>query len=87
MGVTVELTYDMAKALGGTRELELAGATTVGDAVRQARERFGDADRFDALSRVTAVAVNGTLVNYRRGLRTKLADGDVVAFVKAAAGG
>jgi molybdopterin converting factor small subunit len=33
------------------------------------------------------VAVNGVLVNYRKGLKTPLADGDRVSFVKAAAGG
>ena len=36
---------------------------------------------------LTAVAVNGVLVSHQRGMKTRLADGDVVAFVKAAAGG
>ena len=90
MSITVELTYDMAKALG-TPQLELEGAATVAEAVSLARVRFGelaDSDAaFDQLSRVTALAVNGVLVNYRKGMKTRLADGDVVAFVKAAAGG
>jgi molybdopterin converting factor small subunit len=87
VSITVELTYDMAKALG-TPQLQLEGAATVADAVRLARERFSEGDPvFDQLSRVTALAVNGVLVNYRKGMRTRLADGDVVAFVKAAAGG
>ncbi|MBW2666362.1 MAG: MoaD/ThiS family protein, partial [Deltaproteobacteria bacterium] len=50
--------------------------------------RFGDAGAdFAKLTRVTAIAVNGVLVNYRRGMKTRLGEGDVVAFVKAAAGG
>jgi molybdopterin converting factor small subunit len=87
MGVTVELTYDMSKALGMQR-FEVDGVRTVADVVRTARERFGDAGAdFEKLTRVAAVAVNGVLVNHRRGMKTKLAEGDVVAFVKAAAGG
>jgi len=87
MSVTVELTYEMSKALGA-RRLEFEQAATVADAVREARERFGEAGAdFETLTRVAAVAVNGVLVNHRRGMKTRLADGDVVAFVKAAAGG
>jgi sulfur carrier protein ThiS len=36
---------------------------------------------------VAAVSVNGVLVTHGRGLRTAVADGDRVMFVKAAAGG
>ena len=87
MGVTVELTYDMSKALG-IRRFEVAEAATVADVVRKASERFGETGAdFKSLTRVAAVAVNGVLVNHRRGLKTRLEDGDVVAFVKAAAGG
>ncbi|MDJ0850285.1 MAG: MoaD/ThiS family protein [Myxococcota bacterium] len=87
MAVTVELTYDMSKALGVER-FEVEGAATVADAVARARERFGETARdFEELTRVAAVAVNGVLVNHRRGMKTPLADGDTVAFVKAAAGG
>ncbi len=89
MAVTVELTYDMSVALGVPR-FEVEGAATVADAVQQARARFGDRDKaseFDQLTRVAAVAVNGVLINHKKGMRTPLADGDTVAFVKAAAGG
>lgn len=87
MAVTVELTYAMAKSLG-TARFEVEGARSVADVVRAARERFGDqVDEFEKLARRAAVAVNGVLVNHRRGMRTRLADGDTVAFVKAAAGG
>lgn len=87
MGVTVEVTYDMAAALG-VRRFDVEGAGTVRDVLRLARERFGDhTTEFDRLTRVTAVAVNGMLVTHGRGLRTKVADGDTVMFIKAAAGG
>jgi len=88
MTVTVRLTYDMSKALG-TKTLEIDQAATVRDAIEATRERFersGDPD-FEKLSRVAAVAVNGVLMRYRKGLRTPLSDGDTVAFVKASAGG
>ncbi|MGH0036574.1 MAG: MoaD/ThiS family protein [Myxococcota bacterium] len=89
MSVTVELTYDMGKALGVDR-FDLEGARTVADALRMAKERFAGgpgADEFERLSRVTAVAVNGVLMSYRKGRRTPLESGDTVTFVKAAAGG
>ena len=87
MSITVELTYDMSKALG-VRTFELEGARTVQDVVRLTRERFGEqAQDFEKLTRVAAVVVNGVLINHRRGMRTRLADGDTVGFVKAAAGG
>jgi molybdopterin converting factor small subunit len=87
MSVTVQLTYEMSKALGMPR-FEVDGARTVADVVRLAKERFGAAGAdFDGLTRVAAIAVNGVLVNYRRGMKTKLSDDDVIAFVKASAGG
>jgi len=87
MAITVELTYEMTKALG-TKRFEVEGARTVADAVRLARERFGNAgEGFEELTRRAAVAVNGVLANHRRGMKTPLADGDTVTFVKAAAGG
>jgi len=87
MAVTVELTYEMSKALGAPR-IEVDGARTVADVLRATRARFGaDGARFDQLTRVAAVAVNGVLVGYKRRLKTAVADGDTVAFVKAAAGG
>ncbi len=87
MSVTVELTYDMGKELGEHR-FELEGVETVAEAVSRARERFGDkAEAFDQLGRLAAVAVNGVLASHRRGAKTRLADGDTVSFVKAAAGG
>ncbi len=87
MSVTVEVTYDMSVELG-TQRFEVEGAERVADVLRLTRERFGDAaDRFDALTRITAVAVNGVLINYRKRMTTALKDGDRVSFVKAAAGG
>jgi molybdopterin converting factor small subunit len=85
MSVRIELTYDMAKALGAEHfEVE---AGSVADAVAAARQRFAETDAdFDKLARRAALVVNGVLVRHRE-QRTKLADGDTLAFVKAAAGG
>ena len=87
MSVEVQLTYAMAKELG-TQRLAVEGAQTVADVLRMTRERFADTPtRYDELTRVAAVAVNGVLMNYKRGAKTPVRDGDTVAFVKAAAGG
>ena len=86
MSVTVQLTYDMSKEVGVAR-IDVDGARTVADVLAATRARFGDPTRFDALARVTAVAVNGVLASYKRGRGTAVADGDTIAFVKAAAGG
>jgi molybdopterin converting factor small subunit len=87
MSITVELTYDMSKALG-VRSFDVDGARTVQDVVRIAREKFRDrgAD-FEQLTRVAGVVVNGVMINHRKGMNTALADGDTVVFLKAAAGG
>jgi molybdopterin converting factor small subunit len=87
MSVEVQLTYAMAKELGAQR-LEIDGAQTVADVLRMTRERFAAVpSRYDELTRVAAVAVNGVLIHYKRGAKTPVRDGDTVAFVKAAAGG
>ena len=87
MSITVELTYEMSKALGAER-FELEDARTVADVVRHTRARFEeDEESFEKLTRVAAVAINGVLVNYRRGMKTQVADGETVTFVKAASGG
>ena len=87
MSVEVQLTYAMAKELGAQR-LEIDGARTVADVLRLTRARFAAVPtRYDELTRVAAVAVNGVLINYKRGAKTPVQDGDTVAFVKAAAGG
>ena len=86
MSIQVELTYDMSKALG-LRSFELEAAANVREVVAQTAARFAAGDDFEKLVRCTAVAVNGVLVNYRKGLKTKLVDGDRVGFVKSSAGG
>ncbi len=87
MSIIVELTYDMSKALGVQR-LELGGARTVRDVLRMVQEKFGESQGdFEKLSRVASVAVNGVLINHRKGMRTRLSDGDTLAFLKPAAGG
>ncbi|MBI4518747.1 MAG: MoaD/ThiS family protein [Deltaproteobacteria bacterium] len=87
MSITVEVTYDMSKALGTSR-FEVEGARTARDVVRMTREKFGERGaEFEKLTRVAAVSINGVLINHRNGMSTPLADGDTVAFLKAAAGG
>ncbi len=87
MSVTVELSYDMSKAFG-ERRITLSSPANVKAALSEVEARFVAAGAdFKSLSRVTAIAINGVLVNHRRGLKTALFDGDVVAFVKAASGG
>lgn len=84
--VRVQLTYEMSKALGVER-FEVAGAATVADVVRLAEARFEDADSFRELTARAAIAVNGVLASHRKGMKTRLENGDTVTFVKAAAGG
>lgn len=87
MSIRVELTYDMGKALG-TSSFEIESASTVAEVVELTRKRFADGgEEFATLARVAAVAVNGVLAKHKKGMKTKLADGDRVGFVKAAAGG
>jgi len=87
MSITVELTYDMSKVLG-VDTFEVEDVPRVADVVRVTRERFtAKGDEFEKLTRVAAIAVNGVLVNYRKGMKTELEPGDTVSFVKAAAGG
>jgi molybdopterin converting factor small subunit len=87
MKITVELTYDMAKVLG-LRRFDLEDAATVAEALPRIRERFGDqVEAYEHLTRLAALVVNGVLIDHRRGVDTRLADGDTLAFLKAAAGG
>ncbi len=87
MSITVELTYDLAKALG-IRHFVIDGPANLQDILRLTRERFGEQGQtFDKLTRVTAMVVNGVLVNRKRGMSEPLKDGDRVSFLKAAAGG
>lgn len=87
MGVIVELTYDMGKAFGST-SLDIDGVSNVREALERTQKLLAEKGvDYTTLSKVAAVAVNGVLMNYRKGWKTPLQDGDTVAFVKAAAGG
>ncbi len=86
MSIRVELTYDMSKALG-LQTFDIESAATVRDVVEQTETRFDGGEEFAKLARLAAIAVNGVLISHRKGMKTKLADGDRVGFVKAAAGG
>ena len=84
MKVIVEPTYEMCKERG-IDNFELENVATVAEVMQQSREKVGA--KFEELTRVVAIAVNGVLVNYKRGMKTALEDGDIVSFVKASAGG
>jgi molybdopterin converting factor small subunit len=84
MRVTVELTYEMSKLVGAER-FEVEDVATVKELIAKSRERVGP--DFDEKVRLAAVVVNGVVASYKNGLSTKLADGDIVSFVKASAGG
>jgi molybdopterin converting factor small subunit len=72
----------------GADRFEVEDVRTVADVVEKTKQRFGaKGDEFEKLTRVATVAVNGVLMTYRKGVKTPLSDGDVVSFVKAAAGG
>jgi molybdopterin converting factor small subunit len=87
MSITVELTYDMAKALG-ERRFCLEGVRTLAEVLHLTRQHFETRDLdFDQLTRVTGIVVNGVLIHHKQGLGTPLQDGDRVGFMKAAAGG
>ena len=86
MSIRVELTYDMSKALG-LQSFDIDSAATVRDVVEQTETRFERGDECSKLARLAAIAVNGVLVSHRKGMKTRLTDGDRVGFVKAAAGG
>lgn len=86
MRVSVEPTYEMTKILGANRfEVDVAEAATVADVVETTKARVGP--EFEKLVRLAAIAVNGVLVSYRNGMKTRLAEGDEVRFVRASAGG
>jgi molybdopterin converting factor small subunit len=87
VSITVDLTYDLAKALG-IRRFEVEAPATLQDVVRLTRTRFqGEDSAFDKLTRVTGFVVNGVLISHGRGMDTPLKDKDRVSFLKAAAGG
>lgn len=86
MRVSVEPTYEMTKILKMNRfEVDVPEAATVADVVATTSGRVGP--EFEKLMRLAAIAVNGVLVSYHRGMKTRLADGDQISFVKASAGG
>lgn len=76
----------MSKALG-LQTFDIESAATVRDVVEQTETRFDGGEEFAKLARLAAIAVNGVRISHRKGMKTKLADGDRVGFVKAAAGG
>jgi molybdopterin converting factor small subunit len=87
VSITIDLTYDLAKALG-VRRFEIEAPANLQDVLQHTRTRFkGDDQAFEKLTRVTAFVVNGVLARHGVVLATPLKDGDRVSFLKAAAGG
>ena len=80
MSISVELTYDMGKTIGQHR-FELEGASTVAEVVEQTRTRFEGGAEFEKLARVARVAVNGVLIAYRKGMKTKPTRSPSLSFV------
>jgi molybdopterin converting factor small subunit len=68
----------------GLRE-EQVEATTVNDVVKRIRTRYGK--QAEKTARSMLVAVNGISILRRKVWRTRLADGDLVAFLPIAGGG
>ena len=86
MRVSVEPTYERTKILKINRfDVDVAESATVAEVVDMAKAKVGP--EFEKLMGVVAIAVNGVLVSYQRGMKTRLAEGDAVSFVKASAGG
>lgn len=86
MAVQIELTYELGKLLGKSCvEVE---ATNVDEALARLRALFApEPERFDRALKTVAFAVNGVLLRHRKALGRRLAPGDRLSLVKAAAGG
>ena len=81
--VDVTLIGPMAEA-AGTRKTE-AGAATVGELVEVLATRYGPL--FKQRAKGARIVLNGTPVQFRRGHKTSLFDGDEVAFLYPIGGG
>jgi molybdopterin synthase sulfur carrier subunit len=72
-------------------ELEVPDGTTVIELARMLEEKFpklrGRLVQGDSINEETKVLVNGRLIDWLEGEKTRLRDGDAVAFFPPAAGG
>jgi molybdopterin converting factor small subunit len=81
--VEVTLVGPMAEA-AGTRKTE-AEAATVGELIEALTARYGAL--FKQRARGSRIVLNGTPIQFKKGHKTALADGDEVAFLVPIGGG
>lgn len=81
--VEVTLVGPMAEA-SGTRKTE-AAAASVGELIEVLTARYGPL--FKQRARGSRIVVNGTPIQFKKGLKSPLNDGDEVAFLVPIGGG
>lgn len=92
MRITVKTFATLREIFGGTGMLylELPEGSTIEDLLKKLEEQYGsrlDISRLVGENPNVKVLVNGREIMYLDGLRTKLRDGDSVAFIPPVAGG
>ncbi|MEM1654804.1 MAG: MoaD/ThiS family protein [Nitrososphaerota archaeon] len=92
MKITVKTFATLREIFGGTGMLylELPEGSTIEDLLKKLEEQYGsrlDISRLVGENSNVKVLVNGREITYLDGLRTKLRDGDSVAFIPPVAGG
>lgn len=74
----------------GMLYLELPEGSTIEDLLKRLREQYGsrlEVDRLIGENSNVRILVNGREITYLDGLKTRLRDGDAVAFIPPVAGG
>ncbi|MEM4497897.1 MAG: MoaD/ThiS family protein [Nitrososphaerota archaeon] len=92
MRITVKTFATLREIFGGTGMLylELPEGSTIEDLLKKLEEQYGsrlDISRLVGENPNVKVLVNGREIMYLDGLRTRLRDGDSVAFIPPVAGG
>ncbi|MEM2846821.1 MAG: MoaD/ThiS family protein [Nitrososphaerota archaeon] len=92
MKIIVKTFATLREIFGGTGMLylELPEGSTIEDLLKKLEEQYGsrlDISRLVGENPNVKVLVNGREIMYLDGLRTKLRDGDSVAFIPPVAGG
>lgn len=92
MRVIVKSFATLREIFGGTGMLylELPEGSTIEDLLEKLREQYGsklDVGKLVGENPNVKILVNGREITYLNGLRTRLRDGDSVAFIPPVAGG
>ncbi|MEM1977111.1 MAG: MoaD/ThiS family protein [Nitrososphaerota archaeon] len=92
MKIIVKTFATLREIFGGTGvlRLELPEGSTIEDLLKKLEEQYGsrlDISRLVGENPNVKVLVNGREIMYLDGLRTRLRDGDSVAFIPPVAGG